>query len=72
MKTIAAIIALLAMTITLALTISSIWFEFPQKGDLMQLTELLLDWQVISGGLVIGAGHTFGTEINKLLNRIRS
>jgi hypothetical protein len=64
-----AIIALLSLIISLSSTIIAIWLELAQKDDLMQLTERLLSWQVIAGGLAFGAGHTFRNEIKNLLDR---
>ena len=66
-----AIIALLSLGATLFSTFLSIWRESPQKGDLLELTKILLDWKIIAGGLVIGTGHTFGKEINELIKRIK-
>jgi hypothetical protein len=64
------IIALLSLIISLSSTIIAIWFQLAPKDDLMQLTEHLLSWQVIAGGLAIGAGHTFGNEIKSLIDRL--
>ena len=65
-----AIVALLSLIISLSSTIIAIWLQLAPKDDLMQLTEHLLSWQIIAGGLVIGAGHTFGNQIKSLLERL--
>jgi hypothetical protein len=64
-----AIIAVLALIISLSSTIIAIWLQLAPKDDLMHLTEQLLSWQIIAGGLAVGAGHTFRQEIKKLLSR---
>ena len=64
-----AIIAVLALIISLSSTIIAIWLQLAPKDDLMHLTEQLLSWQIIAGGLAVGAGHTFRAEIKKLLSR---
>ena len=63
-----AYIALTSLIISLSSTFIAIWLQLVPKDDLMQLTELLLSWQIIAGGLAIGGVHTFKTEIKKILN----
>ena len=65
-----AYVALVALILTLGSTLLTIWLQLNPRGDLLNLTKLLLSWQVISGGLVVGGAKTFGQEINGLLGRI--
>jgi hypothetical protein len=60
-------VAIVALILSLGSTFLAIWLQVPAKGDLLRLTELLLSWQVIAGGLAIGGGSTFKEEIKKLL-----
>jgi len=62
-------VALVTLIVTLTSTVVTIWLKLPQKEDLLRLTQLLLSWQVIAGGLAIGAGSTFSKEISQLLTR---
>ena len=39
------------------------------KDDLLRLTEILLSWKVIAGGLAIGGASTFAAEIKTRLTR---
>ena len=63
-------VAIVALTLTLGSTLLTIWLQLAPKGDLLRLTELLLSWKVIAGGLAIGAGSTFREEIKGLLMRV--
>lgn len=63
-------VAIIALIGSLGSTFVAIWLELDPKGDLLRLTELLLSWQVIAGGLAIGAGSTFKGEIKNWLNKV--
>ena len=63
------IFALLSLIISVSSAIIAIWFQLTPKDDLLQLVEKLLSWEIIAGGLIIGAGHTFKNEIKKLFER---
>jgi hypothetical protein len=65
-----AYVALVALILTLGSTLLTIWAELKPKDDLLQLTQKLLSWQVIAGGLAVGGGKTFSQEIKGLLSRI--
>jgi hypothetical protein len=65
-----AYVALVVLVLTLGSTLLTIWFKWEPKKDLLDLTRLLLSWQVIAGGLAVGGAKTFGQEINGLLGRI--
>jgi hypothetical protein len=65
-----AYVAILALIFTLGSTLLAIWLSLEAKKELFDLTKLLLSWQVITGGLVVGGAKTFGQEINGLLGRI--
>ena len=65
-----AYVALVALILTMGSTLLAIWLNLEAKKELLDLTKLLLSWQVIAGGLVIGGAKTFGQEINGLLGRI--
>jgi len=54
-----AYVALVALILTLGSTFLAIWAELKPKGELLQLTQLLLSWQVIAGGLAVGGAKTF-------------
>ncbi len=64
-----AYVALIALILTLGSTLLAIWAQLGSKDDLLKLTQLLLSWQVIAGGLAAGAGSTFHKEIKGLLTR---
>lgn len=67
MVTTLAVVAIAALILSLLATLTAIWLQLPAKGDLLRLTELLLSWKVIAGGLAVGGGSTFKQEIKKLL-----
>jgi formate hydrogenlyase subunit 4 len=62
-------VAMVALIVLLTSTLVAIWLQLAPKDDLFRLTQLLLSWQVIAGGLVIGGGSTFSQEIKHLLTR---
>jgi len=70
MTTALAWVAIVALILSLGSTLITILLQVPAKGDLLRLTELLLSWQVIAGGLAIGGGSTFSQEIKHLLDRV--
>ena len=65
-------VAIMALILTLGSTLLTIWLQMKPKDELLKLTQLLLSWQVIAGGLAVGGGKTFKDEIKGLLNRIAS
>ncbi len=65
-----AYVAILALIFTLGSTLLAIWLQVKPKDELFNLTKLLLSWQVISGGLVVGGAKTFNKEIKDLLTPI--
>ena len=65
-----AYVALVALILTLGSTLLTICAQLPSKDDLLKLTQLLLSWQVIAGGLTVGGVKTFNQEIKALLMRI--
>ena len=69
MVTALAWVAIVALIVSLVSTLIAIWLQVPAKGDLLRLTELLLSWQVIAGGLAIGGGSAFSEQIIQLLGR---
>jgi len=62
-------VALVALIVTLGSALTAIWFQLTPKDDLLKLTQLLLSWQVIAGGLAVGGAKTFDVEIRALLKR---
>ena len=65
-----AYVAIIALIVTLGSALLTIWLRLTSKDDLLKLTQLLLSWQVIAGGLAVGGGKTFKQEIKGLLGRI--
>ena len=65
-----AYVALVALILTLGSTLLTICAQLKPKDELLKLTQLLLSWQVIAGGLAVGGGKTFNQEIKALLMRI--
>jgi len=63
-------VALLALIVTLAFTLLEIMKEPAPTADLLKLTQLLLSWPVIAGGVGMGAAATFKGEIRGMLSRI--
>lgn len=66
-----ALIALLSLSATLLFTLIAILCESNTKGDLLELTKILLGWPFVSGGLAVVAAHTFRKEIEEVIGRIR-
>lgn len=64
-----AIIAILMLVLTLGSTLVAIWWDLNPKDDLLKLAELILSWEVIAGGLVVGAGSSFRTAIEDRLRK---
>lgn len=62
-----AVVALIALILTVGSDLLAIWLKLEPKDDLLQLTQLLLSWQVIAGGLVVGGANVFQQEIKNLL-----
>jgi len=65
-----AYVGLVALILTLGSTLVTIWARLESKDELLKLTQLLLSWQVIAGGLAVGGGKTFNQEIKSLLGRM--
>ena len=63
------VIAIIALSVTLVLTIVTIWLETNSATQYLELTQALLSWQVIAGGLAVGGGNTFKNEIKAFLNK---
>ena len=70
MATILAGVALVALSVTLVLTVVTIWLQAPSAAQYLELTKALLSWQVIAGGLAMGAVRTFHSQIAELLGRL--
>ncbi|MFI5167048.1 MAG: hypothetical protein ACHQQS_10535 [Thermoanaerobaculales bacterium] len=67
-----AVVALVALIATLLCTLWEVMNEPTPADDLLKLTQLLLSWPVITGGLAVGGGVTFRVEIRGMLHRIAS
>jgi hypothetical protein len=65
------IFAFVALLATFGSTLFAIWTGMPSAGQFMELTEILLSWKVISGGLVVGGVHTFKKDIAARLSGAR-
>jgi hypothetical protein len=59
-----------AVFLSLILTFLAIFLEWGNREDFLELTEILLSWEVITGGIVIGAGTTYKKELRDLLGRL--
>jgi hypothetical protein len=66
------IVALGTLILTVGSTLVTIWWQLTPKDDLLKLTQLILSWQVIAGGLAVGGTKTFEDEIKTLLQKIAS
>ena len=64
------VLALVSLTVTLASTIITIWTERASAAQFLELTNALLSWEVIAGGLAIGAVSTFYAEIRAVLEKL--
>ncbi len=70
MAKILGVVAIVALSVTLVLTIATIWMETNSAPQYLELTQALLSWQVIAGGLALGAVNTFQSEIAALLRKL--
>jgi hypothetical protein len=66
------ITAFIALVLSVGSTLVAAWFELDNFGDYLALTEALLSWEVIAGGLAIGAGSTFKSNIAGLIDKLAS
>ncbi|MDP6607295.1 MAG: hypothetical protein QF664_13720 [Dehalococcoidia bacterium] len=71
MATALGVVALIAVAVTLASLLVTIWTEQqPKTEQLLKLLQQLLSWQVIAGGLAVGGGAAFHDEIAGALSRL--
>jgi len=65
-----AIIALLAIVLSLGSTLWAIWFTLADKtfDRLIKLTELILSWRVVAAGLVFGGGEAILQSLVRLVS----
>ncbi len=70
MAQILGIVAIVALIVTLVSTIVAIWMESAAAAQFLELTNSLLSWQVIAGGLAMGGASTFYTEIKAVLTKL--
>ncbi len=70
MAKILGVVAIVALSVTLVLIIVTIWMETNSATQYLELTQALLSWQVIAGGLAVRAGNTFQNEIAALLRKL--
>ncbi len=70
MAQILGIVAIVALIVTLVSTIVAIWMESAAAAQFLELTNSLLSWQVIAGGLATGGASTFYTEIKAVLTKL--
>ncbi len=64
-----AIVAVFALIAVLGSAIVANWIHDTAKEDFFKLTQLLLSWQVIAGGLAAGGAKTFEAELKSRLKR---
>ena len=65
MAQIVGVIAIIALSVTLASTIHTIWTERPSADQFLDLTSLLLSWQIIAGAVTM----VFHQEIKARLKK---
>jgi hypothetical protein len=70
MVQILSVVAIVSLIVTLASTTVAIWMEEPRAAHFLELTSSLLSWEVIAGGLAIGAVNVFQTEIKAILTKL--
>ena len=63
------VIAIVSLIVSLVLTIVTIWLQTDSANQYLELTKVLLSWQVIAGGVAVGGAKTFKTEIGKFLTK---
>jgi hypothetical protein len=63
-------VAIVTLIVTLVSTIATIWMERASAAQFLELTQTLLSWKVIAGGLAIGATDSFHTELRAVLSRL--
>jgi hypothetical protein len=59
-----------ALVIVLASAILAVWFEHPGAAHFVQLTGMVLSWEVIASGVAVAAVKTFKGDISNVLNRL--
>ena len=64
-------VAILSLIVSLVLTIVTIWMKTDSAIQYLELTKVLLSWQVIAGGLAIGGASTFKSDISEFLRKKR-
>jgi|WetSurMetagenome_2_1015567.scaffolds.fasta_scaffold521873_2 hypothetical protein len=66
-----AVVVLVVLSVTLAGTLIAIFAEPGGHAEnMLKLTQLLLSWQVVAGGLTVGGASTFGEAIRGVLGRL--
>ncbi len=63
------VFAYLVLVVAIVSTFFAIAMGKASAGQFLELTEALLSWPVIAGGLAVGAGQTFKGEIRAFLQR---
>jgi hypothetical protein len=63
-------VATLAVLISLVSTWCSIYQESNTAEDFLKLTEILLSWKVIAGGITLGFASRYKDKIATLLDRL--
>ncbi len=70
MATIFIITALVMVIVTVGVTLEAIMSNRKSADRLLKLSEIILSWQMIAGGLTIGAGSTFYEPIVTVLENL--
>ena len=65
-----AVVAMITLIVSLGSTVIAIWWQLPPKEDLIRFTQILIQWQVIASGLIIGGASKFEKEVRELLTRL--
>jgi hypothetical protein len=65
MAQILGVIAIIALSVTLTLTIYTIWTERPSADQFLDLTSLLLSWQIIAGAVAMAFHQEIKARLKK-------
>jgi hypothetical protein len=65
MAQILGVIAIIALSVTLTLTIHTIWTEQPSADQFLDLTSLLLSWQILAAAVAMAFHQEIKARLKK-------